>query len=145
LGLEHGDIDRVPQGLNLSDYYERLREWYSANRALAASKLRRSRSDPYVSCFEELVSILPAKHTATPEDIAFVSVEVISGLMEWAYHEKDQDGVKMAAYAHFILDRFFDGFHGKATRAASQRSRFVSYGMRDCIERHRNREVPDSA
>ena len=39
--------------------------------------------------------------------------EVIAGLMEWAYHEEDEDGVKTTAYAYYIINNFFGDYSGK--------------------------------
>ena len=95
----------------------------------------RSSDDPYVRCFFELVENLPDPEDASPEDIALVCIEVVSGLMEWAYHEEDRYGVKMAAYAHYILDEFFDGFFGEKTRVqAKQSSLYSRYSMAKCLD-----------
>ena len=58
--------------------------------------------------------------------------------MEWAYHEEDNYGVKMAAYAHYILDNFFDGFNGKNTLKMAQNSKlYTKYSLSTCLERYR--------
>jgi hypothetical protein len=74
------------------------------------------------------------------EDIAFICYEVIAGLMEWAYHQEDNYGVKTAAYAHYILDNFFDGFHGQITHKSVESSKmFPKYSLMACLERKRQK------
>jgi len=138
MGLLKGDLEKVPKGLALKEYYKRIVDWYKENRDLILQKMHnRTLDDPYIRCFFELVENLPSPDDASPEDIALICIEVISGLMEWAYHEEDQYGVKMAAYAHYILNEFFDGFFGEKTRtSAKQSSLYQKYSMRKCLERH---------
>ena len=60
--------------------------------------------------------------------MAFVFGEVISASFEWAYHEKDKDGIKIAAYAHFALDNYYDGFGGDEFRKRRKASKlFTEY------------------
>jgi len=48
-------------------------------------------------------------------------------------------GVKIAAYAHHILDTFFDGFSGAKTLQLSKSSRlYPKYNMSSCLDRHKS-------
>jgi len=35
----------------------------------------------------------------------FIFREVLMGLMEWSCHDEDEFGIKMAAYAHFAINK----------------------------------------
>jgi len=118
-------------------YYSRIYVWHKNNRDLIYERLReRSRDDPYILCYQELVDAMPRPEEVTLEDIAFICRESIAGLMEWAYWLKDHEGVPLAAYAHFILITFLDGFHGSRTREYGERSRlYPSYSMTECVKK----------
>lgn len=116
MGLLKGDIEKVPKDLTPKEYYGRIYHWHKKNRNI------RKDDSPYTKRYRELVESLPAPEKASPEDIVFVCKEVIAGLMEWAYHKVDEYGIKTAAYAHYILDTFFDGFHGEETKVLTQKS-----------------------
>jgi len=137
MGLLKGDIEKVPAGLGLRDYYARIYRWHKANRNEVTRKMSgRTSDDPYIRCYEELVDSIPPPSSASIEDIMFVCHEVISGLMEWAYHEEDEHGIKTAAYAHYIMDSFSDGFHGKKTkRSIESSSLYPDHGAQACMRR----------
>lgn len=141
MGLLKGDLEKVPKGLPLKEYYARIFNWHKRNKNAVFTRLsNRKRDDPYISCYLELIEAMPQPKYVLPEDIAFISREVIAGLMEWAYHEKDEEGVKTAAYAHYVLDTFFDGFHGDKTSRSARLSRlFTKYNMSDCIKRYQTK------
>ena len=118
-------------------YYSRIYEWHRRNRDLIYERLKgRSRDDPYISCYQELVNAMPKPEEATLEDIALICCESIAGLMEWAYWLEDREGVPIAAYAYFILITFLDGFHGSRTWEYSRRSRlYPSHSITGCMKR----------
>lgn len=115
MGLLKGDIDKVPKGLSLEEYYKKIYDWHLKNKNRVDYKK-----------YKELLKALPHPDEVNLEDIVFVCREVIAGIMEWAYHEVDESGVKTAAYAHYILDTFFDGFHGGKSKALSEKSRLYA-------------------
>ena len=129
----------LPKGLSLEEYYARIYKWHKKNQNSIFAKLSsRKRDDPYIRCYLELIGVLPQPKSVTPKDIAFICREVIAGLMEWAYHEKDESDVKTAAYAHYILDTFFDGFNGEKTiRSAKSSKLYAKHNMSDCLNRYR--------
>ena len=129
MGLLKGDLEKVPRGLSIKEYYARIFNWHRKNNDRIFAKLsNRKKDDSYIRCYLELIKALPQPKSVTSEDIAFVCREVMGGLMEWAYHEKDQDGVKTAAYAQYVLDAFFDGFHGERTIQSAKASKlFAKY------------------
>jgi hypothetical protein len=135
-------LDRgcMPKDLSPRQYYARIYAWHKTNRNRIFDKLSNRRiDDPYVLCYEELVEVLPRPETATMEDIAFVCREVLSGLMEWAYHERDERGIETAAYAQHILEEFFDGFNGtKAIQSCRSSQLYARNNMSACMERHKS-------
>ena len=139
LGLTREDMARVPKGLSLKEYYTKIHDWHKKNKDKIFIKLsNRNRDDPYILCYLELMRVIPEPSIASSEDIAFVCTEVITGLMEWAYHEEDEGNVKMAAYAHYILNTFFDGFHGEKIMKLSRNSRlYPKYNISNCLQRHK--------
>lgn len=134
MGLTKEDMVKVPKGLSLKEYYARIYNWHMKNKIFTEL---RNKDNPYVICYLELMRVLPEPNVASSEDIAFVCREVITGLMEWAYHEIDENGVKIAAYAHHILDTFFDGFNGSKTIQLSKNSKlYPTYSMSSCLRRY---------
>ena len=138
MGLTKEDMAKVPKGLSLKEYYERIYNWHAKNKNKIFIKLsHRDKNDPYIICYLELMKVIPKPNIASSEDIAFICREVVAGLMEWAYHEKDENDVKIAAYAHHILDTFFDGFSGAKTMQLSKNSKLYSkYNMLSCLRRY---------
>lgn len=116
MGLLKGDIEKVPKDLSLKEYYARIYDWHKSRRDI------KKNDNPSTKRYHELVESLPNPEKASPEDIVFVCKEVITGLMEWAYHKMDEYEIKTAAYAHYILNTFFDGFHGEKMRVLEQKS-----------------------
>jgi hypothetical protein len=136
LGLTKEDIAKVPKGLSLKEYYTRIYNWHKKNKDKIFTKLSgRRKDDPYILCYLELIKIIPEPSIASPEDIVFICEEVITGLMEWAYHEKDEDNVKMAAYAHYILNTFFNG----STKLSRNSKLYPKYKASSCLEKYRNK------
>jgi imidazolonepropionase-like amidohydrolase len=66
-------------------------------------KIVRDFSASAKACFD-LVDNLPDQSELSDIEIRAVLVEVISGKLEWAYHQSDGD-YKMAAYAHAALEQ----------------------------------------
>ena len=139
MGLTKSDLAKVPHGLSQKEYYARIYTWHRQNKeGIFARMANRDRDDPFTRCYFELVEALPDPEIALSEDVALICREVISGLMEWAYHSSDKHGVKTAAYAHHILDTFFDGFNGERTLKLAQNSKlFPEHSMSNCLARYR--------
>lgn len=111
MGLDRGDLEAVPVGLSLEETYRRIYDWHTHN-GLARLRERYGREDDYAQRYRELLAKLPGPGQASRSDMACVFRHVISNLMEWAYHEKDVHGIKMAAYAHYAAKEYFGGFDG---------------------------------
>jgi hypothetical protein len=96
MALSHGDD--LPRSITLAEAYMKIRGWYRehADSITVQDEDYRQRS-------QALIRALPTARTLTELEIRAVLEEVISGLLEWAYHQSDGD-FKMAAYATKALE-----------------------------------------
>ena len=108
MALLAGDLEKVPPELTMRECYQRIYEWHKRY-GVTQIRTRYARDDAYSRIYAELVKCLPVPPVASDTDMAFVFGEVIYMLMEWAYHEEDDKGIKMAAYAHFAVNNWFGG------------------------------------
>ena len=118
MGLDRGDLEKVPKSLTVDEAYERIYVWHNkfGKQKLEQKKL----SKPYRESYLKLLGKIPSASKATQADKDFVFEQVISGLMEWAYHESDEHGIKTAAYAHFSLNRTYkNGFSNEEFRKSA--------------------------
>jgi hypothetical protein len=114
MGLSELDRLKVPKGLPIREYYKRIYEWYMKNKDKILN-ICKDPDSPYVSCYLELLNLLPDPSNASLEDIVLVCMEVMVGLMEWSYHKTDENGVKLGAYAEYVFNNLFEGVNGKKT------------------------------
>ena len=122
MALNPGDLEKVPQGMSVRDCYERIYNWH---KKYGETRLREryGRDDDYSKAYLDLLNRLTLPDKTTQNDMDFVFGEVISMLMEWSYHEEDGYGIKIAAYAHFALNKqYADGFHDKEFRKSREAS-----------------------
>jgi hypothetical protein len=71
--------------------------------------------------------MLPPPSEATQTDMDFIFGEVISGLMEWSYGEEDENGIKIAEYAHLALKKqYIKGFHDEKFRKSRKGSKLFT-------------------
>lgn len=135
MSLDKGDKEKVPKDLSMKECYARIFEWHSKNSEKIFNRRKNSNgNDIYTTCYQELLKVLPLPEEVSQEDIVFICVEVLSGLMEWAFHEADSFGIKTAAYAEYILDSFFEGFHSDKTKNLKRQSKlFPQYEMSNCL------------
>jgi hypothetical protein len=111
MGLDKGDLEAVPVGLSLEETYCRVYDWHTHN-GLTRLRERYGREDDCARKYRELLAKLPEPGKASRADMAAIFRHVISNLMEWAYHEKDAHGIKIAAYAHHATREYFAGLEG---------------------------------
>jgi len=83
--------DPLPSGISAAEAYARIRAWYQANVARVEA-----RHDEYGKKSVAYIRAMKAVPSETEMQDAFK--QVLSGLLEWAYHESD-GRFKMAAYA----------------------------------------------
>ncbi|RZN37194.1 MAG: hypothetical protein EFT35_06790 [Methanophagales archaeon ANME-1-THS] len=106
-------------------------------------KEKYGRDDAYSKAYLDLVDALPSPKKATQEDMDFVFGEVISMLMEWSYHEADEYGIKIAAYAHFALDKqYANGFQDERFRKSRETSKlFGEFGYPKWKEKYEKKDA----
>ena len=107
MGLLRNDLGKIPENFSMKDCYSRIYEWHKQYGS-ESIKSKYGRIDKYSTTYLKLLNALPSPNGATIEDMAFIFGQVIYMLMEWAYHEEDEYGIKTAAYAHFALNKFFN-------------------------------------
>ena len=90
--------DRRPTGISFADAYSAIREWYQAN-----IQLVEARPGDYARGSTALIRALPSAAELSTLELRAVFAEVISGYLEWGYHQSD-GRFKMGAYAHAALD-----------------------------------------
>ncbi len=142
MGLNQGDLEKVPQGMNVKDCYERIYNWHKKHGKRRVRE-KYGRDDAYSRAYLDLIDALPPPNRAAQEDMDFVFGEVISMLMEWSYHEEDEHGIKIAAYAHFALNKqYANGFQDEKFRKSRETSKlFTEFGYSKWEEKYGKKET----
>lgn len=112
MGLISGDLERVPKGTSVRECYERIYRWHKKY-GRKRMKEKYQREDIYSKAYFELLDALPLPDKVQISDMDFAFGEVIFGLMEWSYHEEDEYEIKMAAYAHFAVEKQYGGLNNR--------------------------------
>jgi hypothetical protein len=96
MASDPGDAPTVPPELTVADCYERIVAWHrTTGDRLADERL----AAEWLPVYRAILAGLPEVGDASPADVAFLFKEVLNGTFEWAYNEKDENGIPMAAYA----------------------------------------------
>lgn len=82
--------------------YERIFAWYKRRKGQIREIY--PQEDTYSRYSAKLIALLPDPKNATLEDMVVTAEQVLTGLLEWAYHERDSHGKKMHEYARVILE-----------------------------------------
>lgn len=82
------------------------------------------RNDAYAKYSKLLISKLPVPSRATAADMSYVAREVLTGLLEWSYHQYDQSGIAMHQYARVIMNEY-GNVDPRRSRLTSLRNRYV--------------------
>ncbi len=126
MGLNSGDREKLQKELSIKECYKRIYEWhkkYGKRRIKEKYKL----DDAYSRAYLDLVDVLPLPSEATQADMDFIFGEVISMLMEWSYGEEDENGIKIAEYAHLALNKqYINGFHDEKFRKSREGSKLFT-------------------
>jgi len=126
MGLNPGDLEKVPKEMSIKECYGRVYSWH---KKYGKTKVEEKYGDNDVNsrAYLDLINMLPSPNEVTQEDMDFVFGEVISKLMEWSYHEEDAYGIKIAAYAHFALNKQYDkGFGDEKFRKSRETSKLFA-------------------
>jgi len=117
MGLETGDLQKV-QNLSYDEAYMKIRNYYS-NFMKKWNKLSESEKKEYIfgngrkgsvdyvnksSTFLLTLQIIPSL-----KDTIELAKNVIFKSLEYSYHDEDEHGIKMGAYAHYIINIFNNG------------------------------------
>lgn len=142
MGLNPGDLEKIPKEMSVKECYERIYNWHKKYGKRRVNE-KYGQHDAYSKAYLDLVDALPPPNEATQEDINFVFGEVISMLMEWSYHEEDEYGIKIAAYAHFALNKQFrEGFGSEEFRRSRESSKlFADFGYPKWKEKYGKKET----
>lgn len=108
MGLSSDHLSLVPQSMDIKDCYERIYTWHKKNgrkKIIEKENLESSYSKKYLALLDKL----PLPKSITREDMDYIFSQVIWGDLEWAYHEKDSFGIKLAAYAHYAINKVYGG------------------------------------
>ncbi|HUR32527.1 MAG TPA: hypothetical protein VM032_01950 [Vicinamibacterales bacterium] len=84
--------DPIPHGITSREAYRAIHRWYAAN----LSQL--DRNDPYSQRSARYIQLMPKAASASADEMSDAFNQVLTGLLEWAYHQSD-GSYKMAAYA----------------------------------------------
>ena len=117
MGLNAGDLQKV-QNLKHEEAYIRIREYYSDfikkwNKMTNSEKTEyifgngRKSSVDYVDKSLLYLENLLAKPSL--DDYIDLAKNVIFKNLEYSYHDEDDYGIKMGAYAHYIINTFNNG------------------------------------
>lgn len=142
MGLNPGDLEKVPKEMSVKECYERIYNWHKKYGKRKVKK-RYERDNAYDKAYLGLVDVLPSANKASEEDMNFVFDNVISMLMEWSYHEEDEYGIKIAAYAHFAANKqYANGFYDREFRKSAEASRlFIEFGSPKWKEKYGDKDT----
>ena len=123
MGLLPGDLEKVPQNFSIRDCYKRIYEWHKkyGKQRLIVKQGKRGIKDAYSRGYLALLEKLHHPDEISESCMDFVFNEVICMLMEWSYHQQDEYGIKMGAYAHFAINKRYEGIGGKKFRQSKEK------------------------
>jgi hypothetical protein len=117
MGLYTGDLEKV-QNLKHEEVNKRIKTYYT-NFIKKWNKMTDSEKDTHVfgngsTCSIQYVNesskiIQGLKSNPTLADSIELAINVIRKNLEYSYHDEDKFGIKMGAYAHYIINNFNDG------------------------------------
>lgn len=121
MGLQFGDLEKVPEDFSTEECYKRIWELHKKY-GIQRLKVKYQKEDAYSKTYLDLLDNLPSPDKATESDVDFVFGEVIFMLMEWSYHEEDDHGIKMGAYAHFAINKRYAGIEDVKFKNSREKS-----------------------
>ena len=106
MGLVLGYLEKVPCDMTVQECYERIYNWFKKYGEIRI-KLKYKCDDPFIIASSNLIDALPSPAEATIDDMNFVFGEIKSHLLENSFHEEDEYGIKIGAYAEFAIGKQF--------------------------------------
>jgi hypothetical protein len=95
-----GGLDPIRFTLTSKEAYARILAWHKKN----SSKIGNRGSENYRRDYFAYLNSVPDAEEASSSDMKRMSHEVLMGLLEWAFHERDETGVELNQYARVIKD-----------------------------------------
>jgi hypothetical protein len=129
MGLNEGDLEKVPENFSIKECYERIYKWHMSlglERISERDGIRRL-DEEYILAYRNLIRALAQfpPDIASQEDTDFIFREVIMGLMEWSYHKEDEFGIKMGAYAHFAINKKYGNLQNQKFQKSYRESKLL--------------------
>ncbi len=117
MGLTLEELQKV-QNLTHEEAFIRVKKYYTSfmagwkrmsDQQKADHKFGHGRGSPvdYVNRSEAYLAKLPTRPTVT--DSIDLARNVVCQSLEYGYHDADEHGIKMAAYAHYLLNLLNNG------------------------------------
>ena len=103
--LKLRDLVKVPSDMTVQECYERIYNWFKKYFEIRIKY--KDLPNEHVIASSDLIIALPSPAEATIDDMNFVFGEIKSNLLEWPFHEEDDYGIKIAAYAEFAIGKQF--------------------------------------
>lgn len=117
MGLNSGDLEKV-QNLNHDEAYQRIKAYYS-NFIKKWNKMTNSEKSEYIFgngtkssvdyVDKSSIYIENLTKSQSIDDTIDLAKNIIYKNLEYSYHDEDNHGIKMGAYAHFIINTFNNG------------------------------------
>ena len=117
MGVTQQELQKV-QDIGHKEAYRRIKDYYSSfivkwNKLPKLEKENyifgngRKGSVEYVNNSSTCLSVLPLDPSI--DDSIDLAKNVICKSLEYSYHDEDEYGIKMGAYAHYIINKFNNG------------------------------------
>lgn len=114
MGLSQYDLEKVPKDLTVKDCYKRIYQWH---KMYGEEKIQHKNvAIDYKNAYLAFLTRIPDPANVSREDMNLVFDEVITMLLEWSYHEPDEYGIKIAAYAHRAIEIQYGNYNGYANQ-----------------------------
>ena len=97
------NLAKIPQYTTIEECYRRIYDWHKAN---GKTKIQQTNSkEDYRQDYLKLLDSMSEPDKVSKKEMYEIFEQVVSGLMEWSYHEEDDHKKEMAAYAYFGRDK----------------------------------------
>lgn len=120
MGLLPDDLEKVPEKFTVKDCYQKIYKWHKKFGKKRLQEIYK-REDAYSKTYLALLEKLPPPEEVSSSCQDFIFAQVIYMLMEWSYHEKDENDIKMGAYAHFAANKRYNNIEAKELKESSKK------------------------
>jgi len=95
-----GTVNPLRLILTSREAYSRILAWHKKN----SGKVEGKGSEDYRRKYLDYLNSAPPVEEASRAEMIRMADEVLMGLLEWAFHEKDESGEPLNQYARIIMD-----------------------------------------